>query len=434
MTSITPDPAVAAPLSLRRNTAWNLAGTISYALCQWFLLIVIAHVGTVKQVGLFAFALACTAPIMLCANLQLRSLIATDARQDFKIGHYLAVRLFTIAIALAAGVTLATFVSRGEETRVIIAMVLAKSVEALSDISYGVLQRFEQMRVIAMSLVAKGVVGLGCMWLGLLISNDIATGVAAMAAGWTAVLLAYDLPQSLRLVAMDEIRPAWQRTLLLNLVRAAAPMGLVALLLSLGANLPAYFINSQLGTAELGHFTALSYLLVAGNLVIMAMGNAASPRLAKQYAAGRFAEFRALLRRMLLLCLGIGVAGVLASATLGRPLLALVYGIEYAHFSDVLVLLAIGLAITCIASVLGFAVTAARHLSVQLPIVATATLVCLSANAWLVPTHGLLGAAWSGIIMALALTAGYIAATIRVIHPASPAIQGVTAQDPKGSS
>jgi O-antigen/teichoic acid export membrane protein len=100
--------------------------------------------------------------------------------------------------------------------------------------------------------------------------------------------------------------------------------------------------------------------------------------------------------------------------------LGLAFGSEYAGFTEVLVLLSVGMAITWIASTLGFAVTAARHLAVQLPIVAAATLACLAANAWLVPTHGLVGAAWSSIIMASVLAAGYLLMAARVVRTPAP--------------
>jgi O-antigen/teichoic acid export membrane protein len=406
--------------SLRSNTAWNLAGTVAYALCQWCLLAVIARNGTAHQVGLFSLSLAITAPVMLCSNLQLRSLLATDATGEYRIGHYLAVRLFTIAIAMAAIAVLAAGAG-GEQTAVIMAVALTKAIEALSEIVYGVLQRHERMQAIAGSLIAKGLLGLGGMWLGLRASGDIFTGVMAMAAGWALVLVAYDIPQAARMASLAELRPAWQRSLLLRLAKAAVPMGLVALLLSLNANLPCYFIEAQLGTAALGRFTALSYLLVAGNLVIMALGNAVSPRLADYHATGQPARFRALLRRVLLICLAVGAAGVAASATLGDLVLTLAYGPGYAGSSDVLVLLTIGMAITWIASSLGFAVTAARRLTVQLPIAALSTIACFAANAWLVPAHGLVGAAWSGIVMASVLAAGYVAIAARVARVPAPA-------------
>src|SRR5467141_2714208 len=78
------------PTSLRSSVQWSLIGNVFYSACQWAILIVLAKLGSPESVGQFALGLALTAPIMLFANLQLSALQATDARREFRFGHYLA--------------------------------------------------------------------------------------------------------------------------------------------------------------------------------------------------------------------------------------------------------------------------------------------------------------------------------------------------------
>ena len=81
---------MAKPLSIQTNFAWSLIGNVGYAGCQWTMLVVIAKLGSAEMVGQFALALALTAPVMMFAQLQLRTLLATDARNEFQFLHYLA--------------------------------------------------------------------------------------------------------------------------------------------------------------------------------------------------------------------------------------------------------------------------------------------------------------------------------------------------------
>src|SRR5438105_229334 len=90
-----------APLSLRRNFAWTLAGNIVYAGCQWGMLVVLAKLGNPAMVGTFAFALAVTAPVVLASNLGLSTVQVTDRRGDYDFGHYLGLRLLTAVLSLA---------------------------------------------------------------------------------------------------------------------------------------------------------------------------------------------------------------------------------------------------------------------------------------------------------------------------------------------
>src|SRR5690606_40180926 len=66
-------------LSLRVNFSWTLAGNIVYAGCQWAMLVVLARLGRAEMVGQFALGLAITGPVLMCTNLNLRSVPATDA-------------------------------------------------------------------------------------------------------------------------------------------------------------------------------------------------------------------------------------------------------------------------------------------------------------------------------------------------------------------
>src|SRR3954469_7592651 len=86
-------------LSLRSNFSWTFAGNVVYAGCQWGMLMVLAKLGSPERVGQFALGLAVTAPILMFSNLQLRAIQATDARREYRFGHYLALRLATTALA-----------------------------------------------------------------------------------------------------------------------------------------------------------------------------------------------------------------------------------------------------------------------------------------------------------------------------------------------
>lgn len=67
-----------------------VSGNAIYAASQWALLIIVAKLGSVVQVGQFAYALALTAPIFILSQLQLRGLQATDAAGEYSFAEYLS--------------------------------------------------------------------------------------------------------------------------------------------------------------------------------------------------------------------------------------------------------------------------------------------------------------------------------------------------------
>jgi O-antigen/teichoic acid export membrane protein len=92
---------------------------------------------------------------------------------------------------------------------------------------------------------------------------------------------------------------------------------------------------------------------------------------------------------------GLGIAGVGVAALLGKPVLRVFYRPEYAQHTDVLVVLMVAGGLSYISSFLGYALTAARYLKVQVVVNALAVLSVLISGWWLIPRLGLMGAAWS---------------------------------------
>lgn len=405
-------------LSLRVNFSWTFAGNAVYAACQWGMLVLLAKLGSPEMVGQFALGLAITAPVMMFANMDLRSIQATDARNEYRFADYLSLRLIMVVlalliivgIALGSGYPLATLL-------VILALGLAKGFEAISDIFYGLLQRYERMDRVARSKMLKGVLSLVALGIGVALTGSVFWGALGLAAVWALLLLTYDV-RSGRLVLQDgtphnqtvaqQFAVHTHAPILFRLTRLALPLGLVMLMISLNANIPRYFIEGHLGQHELGIFSALAYLMVAGRMVIEALGQSASPRLAKYYAAGDGAAFVRLLGKLAGLGLLVGSGAIAAALVAGEPLLALLYQPEYAR-QDLFIWLMVAAALFYVASFLGEGMTAARYIRIQTVLFAAVTGATFLACFWLVPLHGLLGAAFALIVAALLELLGSLA-------------------------
>ena len=397
-----------APKSLRRSFSWTLAGNLIYAACQWGILVVMAKWMTPEIVGRFTLAIAITAPVYMFANLNLRSVQATDARHEYYFGEYLALRLLMIVSALL--VILAIVLSVGYEFEVLAAVLLiavAKAWESLSDLLYGQLQHHEEMDRIAQSLVLKGILSLLSFTAGILMTNNLLAGITGLIVAQAAVWVFFDLRNTQRTLgrsaeitdATQALRPLWNWTALRKLAILSFPLGLVMLLISLNDNIPRYFIEGlPNGKYLLGIFGALAYLMVAGTMLVNALGESTVARLARFYAAGDLVAFRQLIFKLTLVGAGLGSAAVLVAWLIGRPFLTLLYQPEYAAYTDVLILLAIAAAIGCVQAFLSYGLGAARYYRIQVPIFLAVCLAITGASALWIPNYGLHGAAYALIV------------------------------------
>lgn len=417
-----PPPSTDAPhSSVKRQFGWALGGNAFYAGCQWASLIAIARLGSPEDLGTFALGLAISAPIFIFAQLKLRQVQATDTRREYEFGDYLGLRLTTTALACTtvAGVALLSG-SSPQTTCTILVIALAKGCESLSDLAYGLLQRYERLDLVARSMMSKGMLSVALLGLGLWLGESIVWGAAGLAAAFAITLL---LDASMLLtVARHEVskageapislRPRWRMPVQRRLIALTLPLGFVTMLGALQTNIPRYVVQHELGEAELGIYSALAYLLTAGSTTVTALSQAAVTRLATYHTQGNRRSFTRLLARTVGIGCLVGGAGLAVSLTMGEPLLRLVYGAPYAARADVLDWLMLTAWVRYAYTFLGTAANAMRKYRFQPAVHGLGSLaVALGAYFW-VPLHGILGAAWALLAAALVEALCYGGVTI----------------------
>ena len=396
-------------LSLKQNFSWTFLGNAVYAACQWGMLIALAKLGSPEMLGQFTLGLAIAAPVVMFTNLQLRIIQASDVKQQFAFVDYLGLRLLATLVGLVIILGISFSVGYRQETILVILIVgLSKGFEAISDVFYGLIQQHEHMDRIALSLMIKGPLSLTLLVVGICTTKSVIGGVFGLAIAWAVVLFAFDIPSGFLILSKTNyfkskqqiiekkiryIKPRWHLKTLTKLFWLCLPLGLVMMLISLNTNLPRYLIEHNFGERDLGIFAAISYLMVAGNIVIGALGESATPRLAKYYAEANYLAFRSLLLKMLGIAVFIGGIAILISAVAGKAILTTLYSPVYGQYANLLTWLTLAATLSYMASFLGYGVTAARYLRIQLPLFTLITGVTALTCFWLLPTMGLMGAA-----------------------------------------
>ncbi len=388
-------------------------GNLVYAGSQWGILVVFTKLGHPEMVGQFTLGLAVTAPVFMLTNLQLRQIQATDAKQLYQFSDYLGLRLLFSQLAVVAVVAISLLSDyRWETLGVVVVLGLAKGLESISDVCYGFFQKYERMDRIAMSLMMRGPLALLLLGLGVCLSGSAIGGVLGMLLGWGTVLIGHDLTYAMRLhkserlsgsmlsVDLGQVKPNWNIVKLWPLVRLALPLGLVMMLSSLSSNLPNYFMISSLGERDLGIFNAIAYLMVAGNIIVGALGDSASPRLAKYYASGDRGAYSLLLFRLVGIGFVLGATAVAIAVLGGGTLLSLLYSPDYAERKTLFVALMVAAGVQYMASFLGYGLTAARYFRIQVPLLLTTAISLAIACFWMIPFQGLMGAAFALILAA----------------------------------
>lgn len=393
------------PPSLRHNFLWTFVGNAIYAAGQWAILSLFAKLGSSEMLGQYALAVAVTAPVGMLFHLNLRSVLATDTSRQFPFGDYLYVRLGATAVAVVT-IAIVAFTSSPDITLALVTLLVGAGLcaEAVSDIFQGAMQRREEMRQVAISMIVRTVATTLALLAILSLTGSLVWAALAMAAARVLVLLVYDR----KVGGVGEEfsrtggRNAW------TILRTALPLGIVLMLVSLNTNLPRYAIEEHLGFEALAGFAAVISFVTIGSTMVNALGQSVTARLSRHFRNGERNRFLGILGKMAALVTGIGIAGVICAWLLGDFVLTLLYRPEFASYRELLTLALGASTLSYLAIALGYAVTSARVFDAQIPLFSISALCCGVTSSMLVPQYGLPGAVFAIALAAVLQIVGQV--------------------------
>jgi O-antigen/teichoic acid export membrane protein len=372
------------------------------------------------MVGEYALAVAVTAPIFAFTAFQLRAILATDATERFAFRDYLALRIAgTLAALLGLLALIATMPWRADTKAVVLAVAVMKSIDAFSDIIYGLLQKREQLDIVGFASALRGTCGLMALALGLAISHSAVIGLLCLSCAWIAVLLTFERAAAVRLLALAP-RCSWKKSFnqLRPLAVLALPITFGSLLLNLGTNLPRIILDQYSGDHALGVFSAVATLSGALGLLYSAVGQTAMPRLSRIFAKHRDG-FRSVLQRMLILSTALGVIMIAGAWFFGAHLVTAIYGKQASAGAGLVSGLVAIAVLNNTAMLLGFGLTASRQFWAQLGAAGSVLAIIAVSSLLLIPRFGTIGAMYSGLFGASCQFATFSYLAFRP-HPAVP--------------
>jgi len=382
--------ALGARGTLANGALWLLSANVFYASCQWLTLVALAKMRPASDLGHFGLALAVVTPVVMVTGFSLRSIQATDVLRRYEFADYLKLR---IAANLVGGAIIATAAGLvGTVTAaILLPLGVAKLAEATSETCYGLAQRHDRMRWVALSKSIRGGLGLAALLAVIGLGGTLAVGTWALAATWAGFLFGVDLPAAR---ALEPILTSPKASTLWRLARESAPLGAVNGIFAASQALPRYLLQLSQGAAAVGYFTALFAIIPALDVLAASVGHAAAPRLG--WAAGTDSRrYRALVTRLLGLAGLTGGVLVAGAALGGQRFLSIAYSPAYGAYHGAFVLIVLAGGLTVVNNTAFFALVAARKFSMPLAIQCSGFLVTGLTGAWLVPHFGIGGAASS---------------------------------------
>ena len=405
------------------------------AVCQLGLMALLLNKAGDAATGQYIIALAISAPVFMFAGLDLRTLQATDSSGEVRFIEYLGLRLICGCIALAVVPVISLALGYRADTLAVVTMVgLGRFFLLIGDTFNGLMQQSERMDRVAHSIVLKGILSTVVLGATFLATGSLIAGVFAEAATRFLVLAFYDLPLGRRLSSQhgaETISLASLRTVkaarLIKLTVRSLPLAFKVMLVSLDTHVTRYFVSGMGSLSAVGVFGPIASGAAAGSMVGKALNQSVSAKLGRLASANEPRSFLGFVRKLQLLYLVLGAAGIGLTMLIGGPLLALVRP-DLLAYQTVLTLVVVSVALDLQNGIVDMSLVAARRIAPLAPAcglsVATSALGC-----WLlIPTYGLSGAATAmiaGRIIRMATLNAALAVETSCSKPTTTATESV---------
>lgn len=384
-----------------------LLGNIIYAGAQFVIIILLNKFGSPEIVGQYSLGLAVTAPIYMLSHFHLRSVLIVDSSGKYEVGDYIGLRLMTTCAAFMITICISFLGGFNHMTQLVICMIsMYRVIESMSDILLGILQKQERLDQITICRTSKGLVSTIIFALIFIPTHNLILSLLIQVIGWLMITLWFDLRMA---KASASINPSFHWKRLSRLLLLSSPLGIVLAFMSLNTNLPQYAIAYFVGEYELGVFASFSYLIVACNVVVTALGEAITPRLARYNAEGKHKEFIKLVSRMIAAGIGLSLVACLVGWLFGQQILSLIYRAELAQETELFRLFLVSTVFVFVSSYLWYALTSTGKYLPQIPLFLATVISNALACYYLVPPYGAVGAAIGSMISLTVQMLGSIA-------------------------
>ncbi|NNE50967.1 MAG: oligosaccharide flippase family protein [Sulfitobacter sp.] len=407
----------APPVRMRLLLGWGVFGQLIYVASQFVTLLALTRFATVQEVGIYGLASAVVLPVFFFFDLNMRVNVAASARSGFSFQDFAGLLALSVCAGLGIVLLLGFVVFDGPARIILLLIGAAKAAESLSNLCYGVFQRYDRMALLSGSLAMRSLGGTVLFVSFLAMGSGVAWAFAAQFIVWSLVALGIDYARARRLWRANGGPEGRDAGRMRQLLRSALPLAFNGLISALQGNTPRFVIAGLLNSVALGQFTVVAYAMQAISTVLMAATQSLIARFSTYLDRGQTDALRKTLGKLFFGLTVFTVFSVGISLLIGDWLVLTVFGDDYSGLGLLLAICVLGASLRGIVLILQMCLQAARAFRLMLIIRIGSALVMLT----LCTVGGLLaGLAGIAIGMCAALLVQVVALALAVRPLAEP--------------
>lgn len=337
---------------------YNMLGSLCNAAFYMVLLMVVNHVSGEYQGGVFAIGYAIATQMWSIGSFETGTYQATDAKEDFQFGHYLALKIVLCVLMMAAGIGV-TLVRGGTayEQAVILLLCMFKAVDAFSGVFYSQLQKYGRLDISGKSLSIRIFLSMLVFSLALLLKQNLIVALTMACLAEVVWIASYEI----RLVApIYGMCPSFEWKRLWILACECLPLFIGSFLLIFLTNLPKYTLDAYFDVSIQAAFSALFMPAAVINLLSLFVFRPSLTRMSLLWREGKAVEFKRQMQRFLGVIAGLTVLAMVFAWMAGTQVLSLIYNVELKPYRMALTLIMLGGGFSAASTLLNYMLTILR--------------------------------------------------------------------------
>lgn len=392
--------------NIKKSFFWNTLGSGFAAINSLFFLIIVTRINGTKIAGIFTLCYATACLIYIIAVYSGRTYQVTEIDNKISDNDYIISRIVTCFMALLCTVIFALINHyHGIKIYVLFLLCLLRTLEALSDVFHGVLQKNSRLDLVGKSLFMRSLLNILLFLVIDYILKDLVIACLAMVLSNVLVLLFYDIRLSNRYRSKNKkIRFVNLKTIFLAGFYTFGFTFLSNYLI----NIPRYSIDHYLTES---YQTIFGIIVMPGTFIILVSQFIIQPfimKLKNLHELKKNKEYNSLVNKILISILLIGVLFIIGAYIFGIHILEFMYGINLKKYLISLLIVLTGTISYALCTVISASLVVLRKTKIQLIIYVISLVSGILISYLLVKMYSFIGGVFSYLIIMMILTALYI--------------------------
>ena len=313
-------------IQFKKNFIWNTIGTGCNAFTSLFFMIIVTRINGVDDAGIFSIAFS-TATILYSFGIYAgRIYQVTELNKKITNNDFVISRIITCVAMIVLLLGFCIFRNYNIEKIIIfLLLTIYKTLEAFSDVIYGILQKNEKLEIVGKSLFIKAILSIILFLFINIITKNMILSIISMIIISIIIIILYDIKKTYKYIDLKvkaKMENVWNIFKKGFFVFAISFLGMYVL------NAPKYAIDTYLTNEMQTIFGIIVMPATVIGLVAQFLIYPYLTRIVALYEKRDLQNFKKLLSKIMIMVIAFGIIATILGYLVGTQILGFIYGID----------------------------------------------------------------------------------------------------------